>query len=149
MVEEEEEMVPQRKAEEDQVIEREAPQQEELAVTTESPEEEEPVEGTEAGGEEQDQEKEEDQCTSSECPAAGRKQQHCQHLPLILLSSGEVVKFWLILRLHPQCSIHVLALLQQFSVHINMTIFISLFRSIVQTQRLLNIKTYSPIHICQ
>lgn len=70
-------MVPQRKAEEDQVIEREAPQQEELVVTTESPEEE-------------DQEKEEDQCISSDCPAAGRKQQHCQHLPVILLSSGEV-----------------------------------------------------------
>lgn len=61
-------MVPQRKSEEEQVMEWEDPQQEELAETTESPEEEEPVEGTEVG---EDQEKE-DQCTSSGCPAAGR-----------------------------------------------------------------------------
>lgn len=101
MVQVQEEMLQERKTEEEKEMEREALQQEEVEdsyQTKNRPEEEELVDSTEGG--EQELECAEDQHSSSNSPLAGEKQQHCQHSPVILFNAGTLSGLILILWVH-------------------------------------------------
>lgn len=100
MVQVQEEMLQERKTEEEKNMEGEALQQEEAGdsyQTKDRPEDEKLVDSAEEGGE-QELEGEEDQRSSSNCPPAGGKQQHHQHLPVILFCAGTLSGLILILR---------------------------------------------------
>lgn len=102
MVQVQEEMLQERKTEEEKEMEREALQQGEVEdsyQTKNRPEEEELVDSTEGGGE-QELECAEDQHSSSNSPLAGEKQQHCQHSPVILFNAGTLSGLILILWVH-------------------------------------------------